>query len=189
MNPLSLIPSEYLGIAKIVAVLALVAALIGGYFAWHHNIFEQGVTQEKDRRDKIDAENTIKAQATLAAANEKVRVTQASLTDTLAQIDVKNKELENAKSQVAALRADVRSGAVRMSIPIATGSCRAAGSPDSAAAASGTGTETRAELLPTTADDLIELVTDADSEVRRTNECIDRYGAVKAASDALQAAP
>ncbi|MFD2271434.1 hypothetical protein ACFS07_13495 [Undibacterium arcticum] len=35
MNPLT----PYLGIAKLAAVLALVAGLIGGYFAWHHHVF------------------------------------------------------------------------------------------------------------------------------------------------------
>jgi len=176
MNPLML---------KGLAGLALTIALVAGYSAWHHHVFQQGVTQEKDRRDKIDLEATAAAQANLAAANERVRVAQASVADTLAQIDAKNKELKNATKNLDALRADLRSGAQRLSIPVTSCSSGAARPSDGSGVASGTGTEARAELLPETAGRLADIAADADEEVRRTNECIDRYSAMKAASDAL----
>lgn len=177
MNPL---------LIKGLAGLALAIALVAGYFAWEGRVFQRGVTQEKDRRDKIDRETTIASQAKLAEANEKVRVAQQSLVDALSQIDAKNMELKNARKNLDELRADLRSGAQRLSIAVASCSGGAARSNDGAGTPSGTGAEARAELLPETAASLIDIVRDANEEVRRTNECIDRYEAIRAAINEIK---
>lgn len=77
----------------------------------------------------------------------------------------------------------VRSGAIRVSIPVRTPACRPAG--DAAAAAAGPPAEARAELEPAAAAALAAIARDGDSAIVDLNACIDRYNDVRAAARAL----
>ena len=87
-----------------------------------------------------------------------------------------NQEQTHAKTNRDRFNADVRSGAVRLSIPVAGGQC--AGPADSAAAA-GHRHETRAELDAATATALDAVAGDGDDATRQLNACIDAYNTVR----------
>ena len=79
------------------------------------------------------------------------------------------KEKRDAEIKVNQLRADVASGALRLSV---RASC-------SSGAASGD-SETRAELDAKTADDLIAITADGDKAIIELNSCIDFYNNLRA---------
>ena len=78
------------------------------------------------------------------------------------------KEKQDAKNTINKLRADVNSGAVRLSIPVSS----------SCSAASGA-TEERASLDTTTSQSLISITEDGDQAIRELNYCIDRYNQIR----------
>lgn len=172
---------------KILAAILLVVALVGGYKALEHHIYESGRHDQKQEDDLAFAKASQAAQAQLDAANDKIRNLSRQMTRQLDQIaEIDEKEKEDAKAHEDALRAQLRNGDVRLRL--AVGRCEAGhdSANPGAGTAGGTESQASAELLPATADRLFELAFDADREVRRTNECVDRYNAVKAAIDAQQ---
>jgi hypothetical protein len=112
------------------------------------------------------------------AADKKVADTEKLLRATVAEVHEKSFQKEQrANEAINNLRRSIRLGTDRLSIPI--GKVLTVPGGGDSSVASGTPTETRAELLPTVAEDLINLVGDANSEVRRTNECIDHYAVIR----------
>lgn len=175
---------------KLALIATVIAAITGGSVGIHHHIFQQGVTQEKDRRDKIDAANTIKAQTILVAENEKVRALQAQIAAVQIDLSTKQMELQNARNKSAALESDLRAGTKRMSVLIARNKADPAGCATSSGASNlDQGTEVTAELDGTVAANLVGIAAEGDSAITRMNACIVAYDAVKAASDALQPKP
>ena len=85
-------------------------------------------------------------------------------------------EQTHAKTERDRFNDDVRSGAVRLSIPVASGQCAATA--DSAAAA-GHRHQARAELDPATAAALDAIAGDGDDTARQLNACIDAYNTVR----------
>jgi hypothetical protein len=117
------------------------------------------------------------AKAQLNAATDRAIAAETKLAGVDAAIDAaRTKEKEDAKTTIDALRADVRSGAVSLSI--ATRALRAGpAGPDPGAGY----IETRSELVPQAAIDLIDIAADGDDAVRDLNSCIAKYDAVKRA--------
>ena len=110
---------------------------------------------------KYDERQAIKAE---------VERIESSMRDEAAAATQKlEKEKHDAEIKVNQLRADVASGAVRLSV---RASC-------SAGAASGD-SEARAELDPKTADDLIAITADGDKAIIELNSCIDFYNNLRA---------
>ena len=85
-------------------------------------------------------------------------------------------EQTHAKSERDRFNDDVRSGAVRLSIPVASGQCAATA--DSAAAAIDQH-QARAELDPATVAALDAIAGDGDDATRQLNACIDAYNTVR----------
>jgi hypothetical protein len=115
--------------------------------------------------------------AAQAHETEKVnRLTEARLKDVDEVASKHKEEMDDAKNTIDALRADVRNGAVRLSI-----ATRAAARPSGSAAsgnpspAGGAVEEARAELVPAVADALIGIAADGDNAVRDFNACHDAY--------------
>ena len=81
-----------------------------------------------------------------------------------------------AKTERDRFNDDVRSGAVRLSIPVASGQCAATA--DTAATA-GHWHEARAKLEPATAAALDAIAGDGDDATRQLNACIDAYNTVR----------
>jgi prophage endopeptidase len=81
-----------------------------------------------------------------------------------------HKEKQNAQEKIDQLRADVRSGTVRLSVPV-----RAVCDPSIA----GGNTEARAELDPKVSEDLIAITADGDQAIIELNTCIDQYNKIR----------
>ncbi|MET3134947.1 hypothetical protein AAKU55_005250 [Oxalobacteraceae bacterium GrIS 1.11] len=115
------------------------------------------------------------AKLELAIATDRVRETERHLTQNLATIDAaRTKEQDHAQETIDSLRADVRNGAIRLSVATRPGD------PAAASGHSGAGdSEARAELVPSAALALIDIAADGDWAVRELNACIDKYDAVR----------
>jgi hypothetical protein len=139
--------------------LAIVAVVIGLLWTGHH-FGAQGV--------KADWEKERRAQAEATGATNR-----AMLRGFETAAESSRKEKERAKIETDRLRADLRSGAERLSVPVR--SCEQS---------NGTGTgdqQARAELMPETAGRVGDVGVESDDAVRDLNACIDKYNAVKAA--------
>ena len=113
----------------------------------------------------------------LAQATARVLMLERAAGAALAQrADHLTQEQTHAKTERDRFNADVRSGAVRLSIPVASGQCAATA--DSAAAA-GHQHQARAELDPATAAALDAIAGDGDDATRQLNACIDAYNAIR----------
>ena len=113
----------------------------------------------------------------LAQATARVLTLERAAGAALAQrVDHLNQEQTHAKTERDRFNANVRSGAVRLSIPVANGQCAATA--DSPAAASDQ-RQARAELDPATAAALDAIAGDGDDATRQLNACIDAYNTVR----------
>ena len=117
------------------------------------------------------------AAAALAQATARVLTLERAAGGALAQrADHLTQEQTHAKTERDLFNADVRSGAVRLSIPVASGQCPATA--DSTATA-GHRSQARAELDPATAAALNAIAGDGDDATRQLNACIDAYNTVR----------
>ena len=139
----------------------------------------QGWRKDADIAALQRAASTSKTAAAtaLAQATARVLTLERAAGAALAQhADHLTQEQTLAKSERDRFNDDVRSGAVRLSIPVASGQCAATG--DSAAAASDQH-QTRAELDPATAAALDAIAGDGDDATRQLNACIDAYNLIR----------
>ena len=117
------------------------------------------------------------AATALAQATARVLTQERAAGAALAQrADHLTQEQTHAKTERNRFNADVRSGAVRLSIPVTSGQCAATA--DSTTPA-GNRHQTRAELDPTTAAALDAIAGDGDDATRQLNACIDAYNTVR----------
>ena len=117
------------------------------------------------------------AATALAQATARVLTLERAAGAALVQrADHLTQEQTHSKTERDRFNADVRSGAVRLSIPVASGQCAATA--DTAAAA-GHRQQARAELDPATAAALDALAGDGDDATRQLNACIDAYNLVR----------
>ncbi|MDN2717835.1 MULTISPECIES: lysis system i-spanin subunit Rz [unclassified Janthinobacterium] len=123
------------------------------------------------------ATNKSTAASALAQATARVLTLERAAGAALVQrADHLTQEQTHAKTERDRFNADVRSGAVRLSIPVASGQCAATA--DTTAAA-GHRIEARAELDPATAAALDAIAGDGDDTARQLNACIDAYNLVR----------
>lgn len=117
------------------------------------------------------------AATALAQATARVLTLERAAGAALAQhADHLTQEQTYAKTERDRFNDDVRSGAVRLSIPIASGECAATADPTAAA---GDRHQTRAELDPATAAALDAIAGDGDDATRQLNACIDAYNTLR----------
>jgi len=123
------------------------------------------------------ATNKSTAASALAQATARVLTLERAAGAALAlRADHLTQEQTHAKTERDRFNADVRSGAVRLSIPVASGQCAATADPTAAA---GHQHETRAELDTATAAALDAIAGDGDVATRQLNACIDAYNLVR----------
>ena len=143
-----------------------------------------GWTAQGWRKDTVIAElqRAAAIQATTAAtelaqATARVLTLERAAGAALAQrADHLTQEQSHAKNERDHFNADVRSGAVRLSIPVASGQCAATADSTTAASARH---QARAELEPATAAALDAIAGDGDDATRQLNACIDAYNLVR----------
>ena len=137
-------------------LMAVLSAAGGGYFKGQHD------------------ENT-RQQVEIAALNAKARDTEqnmAKVANTYAE--TLRKSQNAARTKETKLRADVASGALRLSIPTQSPLCSPSVTPATAGSDNG---ETRTESSGSTnvATDLLQIASDGDSAIRKLNLCIETY--------------
>ena len=144
----------------IIGIACLLVGLIAGWLAngWRLN-------------EKIEATAAEHAKA-LQRAEQKARAKEQAWQSTHNELQAKyEEEKKDAESKIADLRRRVQSGAVRMSVNATT--CTVSTNTRTGAV------ETRAELDPKDANDLIAIASDGDAAIRELNLCIDKYNALK----------
>jgi len=143
-----------------------------------------GWTTQGWRKDASIAElqrqaDTSKTTAATALAQATARVLmleRAAGAALMLRADHLTQEQTHAKTERDRFNDDLRSGAVRLSIPVASGQCAATAD---AAAAAGDQHQARAELDPATAAALDAIAGDGDDAARQLNACIDAYNLVR----------
>lgn len=134
-------------------VLTVLSAFGGGYW--------KGSNDEEDRQ-----------QIEIAGLNTKARETEQNMVVVANTYATTLRNAQNAaKVKETKLRADVATGALRLSIPTQSPVCPAADT----ASATGDSRETRAELDRSVAEALIAITADGDAAIRKLNACIDTY--------------
>ena len=78
---------------------------------------------------------------------------------------------DHAQAEIKTLRANVRNGTVRLSIPAVA--CTGSTMPEAAGNSEGTATEARTELDATTAQSLIDIAAEGDAASRQLNALVD----------------
>ncbi len=117
------------------------------------------------------AKHESETSAATAEANQRARIAErAASARMMALATTHQKEIEHARTETDRLRADVRSGARRLSV-VTAGLSACPG----AAPAGGTGRETRTDLDPATADALVAIAGAGDDAIRQSNALIDAY--------------
>ena len=135
-------------------LMAVLGAFGGGYY--------KGGEDENARQ-----------QAEIASLNAKARETEqnmAKVANTYAETLRKSQNVARIKE--TKLRADVASGALRLSIPTKSAICPTSVTTVTAGDNSG---ETRAELTGQASDDLIRIASEGDAAIRKLNQCIQTY--------------
>ncbi|OEZ81678.1 bacteriophage lysis protein [Janthinobacterium sp. HH106] len=143
-----------------------------------------GWTAQGWRKDASIAElqraaaiQTSTAATELAQATARVLTLERAAGAALAQrADHLTQEQTHAKTERDRFNIDVRSGAVRLSIPVTSGQCAATAD---STAATGHRIEARAELDPATAAALDAIAGDGDDATRQLNACIDAYNHIR----------
>jgi hypothetical protein len=139
-------------------LMAVLSAAGGGYFKGQHD------------------ENT-RQQVEIAALNAKARETEqnmAKVANTYAE--TLRKSQNAARTKETKLRADVASGALRLSIPTQSPVC----SPSVTAVTAGDNSgETRTELSGQVSETLIAIASEGDAAIRKLNQCIQTYETLK----------
>ena len=154
----------------------LVAVLLCGAIAgWTAQGWRKDTTIAELQRQA--ATSKITTATALAQATTRVLTLERAAGAALAQrADHLTQEQSHAKTERDRFSLDVRSGAVRLSIPVASGQCAATA--DTTAAA-GHRHEARAELDPAAAAALDAIAGDGDAATRQLNACIDAYNLVR----------
>ena len=142
-------------------LLSVILTITGAYFYGHHAGYKECYDE---------------AVAKVARANQEARTKEAELNakvnTTASQLRKANDE---ARTKIYKLTADVQSGALRLSVPLASNSVCTA---DSTRTASGD-SNARADLDPKTSQDLINIAADGDKAILALNACITTYNQVR----------
>lgn len=146
--------------------LAIIALSAAAYLAGDY----RAASQYKEK----EAAATGAAKVVLERANDDAKEIEKSLKQKMATlVDQNQKDLHDETVKRSRFIADVRSGAVRLSIPVVA--CRANAASADPAAAGGDRHETRAELAPEAGAALAAIADDGDDAIRQLNSCIDAY--------------
>ncbi|MDH6157114.1 lysis system i-spanin subunit Rz [Janthinobacterium sp. CG_23.4] len=155
-----------------------VSLLAGAVLGWT----VQGWHKDAALADLRGAAATAQATAAAALVQATGRVLQlerAATGQLAARTDQLNEENQHAQTDRDRFMADVRSGALRLSIPVAGHCPGATASTTNSAAAGSNRQQARAELDGTAAAALDAIASDGDAATRQLNACIDAYNLMR----------
>jgi hypothetical protein len=139
-------------------LMAVLSAAGGGYFKGQHD------------------ENT-RQQVEIAALNAKARETEQNMVKVAnTYAETLRKSQNAARTKETKLRADVASGALRLSIPTQSPVCSTS---VTAVTAGDNNGETRTELSGQVSETLIAIASEGDAAIRKLNQCIQTYETLK----------
>ena len=142
-------------------LLSVILAIIGAYFEGHHIGYQDCFNE---------------AVAKVARANEEARTKEAELNAKVnTTASLLRKATDEAQTKITKLTADVQSGALRLSIPLASNSL----CPSDTSRATNGDSNARADLDPKTSQDLISITADGDKAIIALNACITTYNQVR----------
>lgn len=128
---------------------------------------------------QADATSAANAAGRLAQATARVRMLERDAGAAVLQhADKLTQEQVYAKTERDHFNATVRNGAVRLSIPVASGQCAVGAGSDHSPAAGDYQHQARAELDREAAAALGAIAGDGDDAIRQLNACIDAYHSV-----------
>jgi hypothetical protein len=172
--------------AKLAALIALAAALIGGAAWYHHHVFEQGVAQESLRRDKIEGENSARADKERDALNVKIATAQKELDAARVTLAALKEDYVNAQAISSDRQRRLRDATDRMSILARPRPSDPNGPPQGGPAGPvDTGASVEVDIDPGVSSWLEGLRAEHNAAVERLQACIVKYDAVKTAADAM----
>lgn len=184
---LSLMTPRVWVVALLLAALVLLAGLgMGGYVGYRVADGQAQIAAGKVERERAAdrlalAQERLTHARHLREANDRTDATEKRWQDQLGTVaEIHKEQMDDARTKMDALRADVLTGAVRLSVAVkAAGTTAGSCAPSGDSAAAGGDQETRAELVPQAAHDLIGIAADGDDAVRDLNACIDAYHAIE----------
>jgi hypothetical protein len=187
MNPFSLIPPRW------VLAALLAATTVGAFYAYSVHLIHHGESLSDARHAAEDAELSRAAQDERNRLNRLVAAAQADLAVARARLIAIQQELDHEKADSARLQSDLAVGRQRLQVlvraadqagsdPVRSIEGGPAGTVDHPAAA-------LADLDGTVAANLEWLRSTRNEAIDRLDACVRSYDAVKAAADAISAAP
>jgi hypothetical protein len=142
-------------------LLSVILSIIGAYFYGHHAGYKECYDEAVAKVARANQE----AHAKETELNAKVTTTTNEL----------RKASNEAQTRIYKLSADVQSGALRLSIPLASNSV----CPSDSTRVTNGDTNARTELDPKTSQDLINITADGDKAILALNACITTYNQVR----------
>jgi hypothetical protein len=141
--------------------------------------YTEGGTAARHQAQVEASRVTIRHLQALNEANRREALLEETMTARLAAREREHtEELARVQKERDRFAADVRAGAVRLSIPVVAASCPAATRTDSGAANLDRH-EARAELAPETGLALVAIADEGDAAIRQLGQCIDAYNDVR----------
>ena len=155
-----------------------VGLLAGSMLGWTAQGWRKDAILADVRRTAATAQAT--AAAALVQATGRVLLLERTAAGQLAvRTDQLTEETHHAQTDRDRFMADVRSGAIRLSIPVAK-QCPGNGpGPADSAAAGSNRQQARAELDGAAAAALDAIASDGDAAIRQLNACIDAYNLIR----------
>lgn len=162
--------------AKALILLAAIAAVIRAYKAWEHHVYQQGYKAASTEWQAKEAAIQADAAEKLATATNEARAReQKLLADLNGMSIIRIEENEKHEKAIDQYVAAARAGALRLSVAIDPRSiprCPAAADP---VPAGGPGPETRADLMPDAAAEVLSTAGRSAKDVHDYNAVIDLY--------------
>lgn len=174
------IPAPYVGMAKIIAVLALLAALIGATIYAYHWAYDKGAEAEKLTWVTAQNKALTDAQSALAATNSKLQSLQAAYNTTVTDNSAAyQKGLKDGQTKKTAAIASVNDGSLVLRDKYAASCPESKADPvQTNAAPGGRDAETRPGLSRETSEFLVGLTSEADEVVKQLSACQVDYQAL-----------
>ncbi|ATD60418.1 MAG: lysis system i-spanin subunit Rz [Janthinobacterium svalbardensis] len=158
---------------------ALAMGLVAGaVLGWTAQGWRKDANLADLRTDVATAQETA-ATALVQATGRVLQLERTAAGQLAARTDQLTEDNHHAKTDRDRFMADVRSGAIRLSIPVASHCASAGAGPADPAAASGNRQQARAELDGAAAAALDAIASDGDAATRQLNACIDAYNLVR----------